>query len=230
MKKTFVLMIALVCSLLLAEYSYAYWSEDFDTDEMAESDELSVIFTEEEVIDKPLYVISNNELTDKSFSINLINLYPGAKYITKVVILNNGSIPAILEFVELLDSNGNALSPYIRVTLEFITNPDSDDHSVSVVLNDSYGIYVSELELALEASGVNSSGEVLITVEVLDNAPMEEVVDFTLQLNFAQCEPLNVKSNKGNHYGNDKPDDNNQDDKNKHDGEDTKDDHHNHKD
>ncbi|XMB85932.1 hypothetical protein RJG79_11090 [Mycoplasmatota bacterium WC44] len=226
MKKIYVLLSVILCSLILTGYSYGYWSETLIVNGTAETGELSVIFTEEHEIDKPPFVLSDNVVTTKKFTVDISNLYPGVKYITQVEMENIGTIPAILDFVEILSTDQNKLSQYIRVTLEFITEPNLTNPIRSIVLNGDPDEMLPHLGLLLEVNGPNSTGLMNVIIEVLDGAPYDESVDFTLQLNFVHFNAINFKTNKGNHYGNDKKDYNEKDDKNKHDGENTYDDHH----
>ncbi|QVK20087.1 hypothetical protein KHQ82_07075 [Mycoplasmatota bacterium] len=226
MKKLLVIMLVMVCSLISTGYSYAYWSDTLIVDGTANTGELSVIFTEEQEIDKPPYVVSNNEVTTKVFTINLHNLYPGAKYVTKVEIANIGTIPAILDFVELVSTDLNELSQYVEVTLEFITDSDQTNPTRSVILSNDPCKLLPQLGLLLEVDGPNSTGWMNVIIEVLDDAPYNETVNFAFHLNFVQFNDFKYKPCKGNHYGNDKHDCNEQDEKNKHNGEDSKDDHH----
>ncbi|XMB67052.1 leucine-rich repeat domain-containing protein [Mycoplasmatota bacterium zrk1] len=190
MKKIYILILVMVISLATAGFSYAYWTDTLSISGTAETGELEVAFTQEQELQKPTYVTSNNQVSDKQFSLNLDKLYPGAIYETSVEVENTGTIPAILDYVELLDSDQNDLSQYIEVTLELVTESSTPNHTRVVRLDQVPVDMLPQLGLLLDVDGPESTGWINMVVEVLEEAPNDitenETVNFTLQLNFVQ--------------------------------------------
>lgn len=190
MKKSYLLLTLMVLAFISIGYSYAYWSDTLTVSGTADTGDLSVIFTQEQELDKPEYVVSNNDVTPKVFNVVLDKLYPGAIYETSVEVENTGTIPAVLDYIELVNADQNDLSPYVKVSLEFITDPSTPNPVRTVILNEAPLEMLPQLGLSLEVEGQNSTGWINVTVEVLENAPNDitedEDVNFSIDLYFVQ--------------------------------------------
>lgn len=116
MKKTYLLLSILVLSLMTAGFSYAYWSDTLTVSGMAQTGELSVIFTDSESCPIPnsQYHSATSYISEdsKTLYVTFENLYPGSYATLNAEITNNGTIPAKLINMQLVNVTFDGLDEY----------------------------------------------------------------------------------------------------------------------
>ncbi len=136
MKKTYVLLLVMVLSLMTAGFSYAYWSDTLTVSGTAETGELDVgfVYAKEFIYadrDSMKYIEMDVVFDEDVATITASNLYPGAQARTTLKIRNFGSIPATLTNIKLTAANlptcsiecQEELTKYVTIWL----NPEPDD-------------------------------------------------------------------------------------------------------
>lgn len=117
MKKSRFLALVLVASLSLVGAGYAYWSDAIFVNTTVKTGTFDVDFVEP--IDTDIY-IQNGENPDyitptidpkneETIVMEISNLYPGKEVIYKITAINNGSIPAVLENIDVTFEGSNEL-------------------------------------------------------------------------------------------------------------------------
>ena len=103
MKKTYVLLLILVMSLMTAGFSYAYWTDTLTVNGTAETGNIDVKWElGAEYVSNPLYVDTSISIqSDKTLSLEFNNLYPGANVYSRAYYYNAGSVPVKLSSVNI---------------------------------------------------------------------------------------------------------------------------------
>ncbi|QVK21600.1 SipW-dependent-type signal peptide-containing protein [Mycoplasmatota bacterium] len=220
MKKTYTLLSVLVLSLMVAGFSYAYWTDTLTVTGMAETGELSVIFECDSANPNPcidntqwgIYNTGTSEIigNSKILQVHFDNLYPGAYADASACIMNNGTIPAKLKNIRLInvavdgynlsDAEVNELldtlilGAYIRFLPNFFDDPLPNLPGV-LTLRDNDNYFYAPGMLETVPLDVGDCVDFALKIHLLpesENPSQEKSFSFDVVLEYEQFNAPNV--------------------------------------
>ncbi len=127
MKKIYVLLSVMVLALMTAGFSYAYWTDTLTVSGTARTGTLDVDIVETDGVESDDYAGGSAAITSgaNKLSVTATGLYPGAEFYYYGQIVNNGSIPAVLQSItETLVSGSDALRDEIDFEVTYADTLD----------------------------------------------------------------------------------------------------------
>lgn len=119
MRKIKIITILLTISIMLIGVGYAEWSQDVAIDTVSTTGDFNVslgngtvvVYADSnntpEVVNQGITRIATATASNESGTVNITNLYPGAKAVVTIPIINTSTIPVKIEGVSVPSSDNN---------------------------------------------------------------------------------------------------------------------------